>query len=537
MPSYTLLIGCFFAILLALLLGIYLLYRENERLEAELKHQVGDPTSPKHQKIYQDIIEQAEWGVATRSADGSRIEFANPKFAEMHGYTPDEVIGLNVRELLTEFDPNAKRAYLKQIGANGNYRFEAQHKRKDGTVFPALVDSTMIRDGAGNTLYRTISVLDITEQKEQATQLERSRLTLSYIADFVPEGVWFANKDGQIQYGNPAARAIWGEARFVDMNHYDEYQTWLENESRPLKADETSLFKAIVHREKTVDQLVHILTFTGEKKTILNTTIPLIANDGTLDGALIIHKDVTDLRKKNEALATSQTKLRELVKHHDQVREDERRRIAREIHDELGQHMTALRLDTGMMRMTYGEAEAGLAEDLIRMNNKIDDSIQVVRNIASDLRPKALDMGFASATRWLVSNLKNRTSIYFKLDLGEDDLEMDDVTTTTLFRIVQESTTNILRHSEATEVFITLEKTDQEITLSIKDNGKGFDAKKAREKRTFGLLGMEERAITLGGTCELISQPGKGATIIVTLPVINSIDGNSDLDKDELEND
>ena len=187
--------------------------------------------------------------------------------------------------------------------------------------------------------------------------------------------------------------------------------------------------------------------------------------------------------------------------------------------------------------MTYGEAEAGLAEDLIRMNNKIDDSIQVVRNIASDLRPKALDMGFASATRWLVSNLKNRTSIYFKLDLGEDDLEMDDVTTTTLFRIVQESPTNILRHSEATEVFITLEKTDQEITLSIKDNGKGFDAKKAREKRTFGLLGMEERAITLGGTCELISQPGKGATIIVTLPVINSIDGNSDLDKDELEND
>lgn len=537
MPSFTFFVGCFLAILFALSLGIYLLYRENERLEGELRHQIGDPAYAKHQKIYQDIIEQAEWGVATRSADGSRIEFANPKFAQMHGYSPDEVIGLNVRELLTEFDPNAKRAYLKHIGANGNYRFEAQHKRKDGSTFPALVDSTMIRDGAGNTLYRTISVLDITEQKEQALQLERSRLTLSYIADFVPEGVWFANKDGKIQYGNPAALAIWGDARFVELDHFDEYQTWIDDAASPLKANETALYKAIVDREKTVDQLVHIRTFKGEEKTILNTAIPLIAKDGTLDGALLIHKDVTELRKKNEALATSQSKLRELVKHHDQVREDERRRIAREIHDELGQHMTALRLDTGMMRMTYGESDAGLTEDLKRMNNKIDDSIQVVRNIASDLRPKALDMGFPSATRWLVSNLKHRTNINFTLDLGDEDLAMDDVTTTTLFRIVQESTTNILRHAEASEVLIKLDNTDDHITLTIQDNGKGFDAVKAREKKTFGLLGMEERAITLGGTCDLISQPGKGATIIVTLPVINSADGNLALGKDELTHD
>lgn len=534
MPSITFLVSIFFAILIALTIGIYLLYRENERLEAELKHQVGDPASPKHQKIYQDIIEQAEWGVATRSADGSRIEFANPKFAAMHGYHPSEVIGLSVKELLTEFDPNAKRAYLKQIGANGNYRFEAQHKRKDGSVFPALVDSTMIRDGAGNTLYRTISVLDITEQKEQATQLERSRLTLSYIADFVPAGVWFANKDGKIQYGNPAAQAIWGGARYIPLNQIDEYRSWTSDENSPLKPEETALYKAIVDRKKTVDQLIHIRTFKGKKRTILNTVIPLIAKDGSLDGALIIHRDVTDLRKKNEALATSQSKLRDLVKYHDQVREDERRRIAREIHDELGQHMTALRLDTGMLRMTYGDSEEGLAEDLKRMNNMIDDSIQVVRNIASDLRPKALDMGFQSATRWLVSNLKNRTSIDFTLDLGDDDIEMDDVTTTTLFRIVQESTTNVLRHSEATQVTIGLEHSDDNIILTIQDNGKGFDAKKAREKKTFGLLGMEERAITLGGSCQLNSEPGKGATIIVTLPVINSTDNNSDPGKDEL---
>ena len=526
MTNLVVIASCFFAIIAALVYSLYLLFRENERLGNELKYQVGDPLSPRHQKIYQDIIEQAEWGVATRSADGSRVEFANPKFSQMHGYSPTEVVGMHVNQFLSEYNPSDKRAYLKQIGSNGNYRFETVHRRKDGSTFPALVDSIIIRDGGGNALYRTISVLDITEQKRQASQLARSELTLGYIAKSVPAGIWFANKDGTIEYGNPAAEKIWGGKKYVPLHEIGTYRTW-DDEGNLIKQEESALFKAIMQGEPTIDQLVHIETFDGQHKTILNTVVPLLRDDNVLNGALIINQDVTTLRKSNEALAQSQSKLRELVGYHDKVREDECRRIAREVHDELGQHMTALRLDLGIIRMNYGETSSELVNDLQHMNSLIDESIQVVRNIASDLRPKALDMGFQTATRWHVSNLRNRTSLDITLDLDDEGIDLDDVTSTSLFRIVQESLTNIMRHANAKNVRISLKKVQSKIHLKIQDDGVGFDPEFAQSKQTFGLLGMKERSIILGGECSLESEPGKGATINVSVPVINLSDQSS----------
>src|SRR5690606_12679168 len=134
-----------------------------------------------------------------------------------------------------------------------------------------------------------------------------------------------------------------------------------------------------------------------------------------------------------------------------------------------------------------------LVQDIEQIKSAIDESIGVVRNIASDLRPKSLDMGFVAAARWLLTTLQKRSDIQFTLDVSEDYIELDDASATTAFRILQESLTNIMRHSKASEVHIQLRKNNKQFLMLVSDNGQGFNVEAATSKNTFGLMGIKER--------------------------------------------
>lgn len=226
-------------------------------------------------------------------------------------------------------------------------------------------------------------------------------------------------------------------------------------------------------------------------------------------------RQIAERKRFEQQLLESRERLRELAAHRDAVREQERKRIAREIHDELGSLLTALKMDISLARMDAGE-DAKLQERLAQMRDLVDKTIRMVRQVSTQLRPAALNLGIVPALEWLVQEFGQRTGITCALDTG-DEIVMDDRHATAIFRIVQESLTNIARHAEAHRADVSLRHQGCEIVLRIADDGRGFDPERAGND-SFGLLGIRERAQALEARVDIVSTPGAGCTVAICIP-------------------
>lgn len=213
--------------------------------------------------------------------------------------------------------------------------------------------------------------------------------------------------------------------------------------------------------------------------------------------------------------------LRQLTAHLQNIREEERIHIAREMHDELGQLLTAFKMDISWLDKKMADTDnIAIKEKLADMIKLIDDSVIFVRKLASELRPSMLDdFGLIPALEWHSEEFKKRFDI--KVDFQSDtrELKTSPVIATGLFRMYQESLTNVARHAEATKVSATLQTTKDRVCLSIQDDGKGFSLTNGDPGKTLGLLGMKERAAMIGGKLEINSAPGKGTSIVITVPL------------------
>jgi len=211
--------------------------------------------------------------------------------------------------------------------------------------------------------------------------------------------------------------------------------------------------------------------------------------------------------------------LRELGAQNESQREDERKHIAREVHDELGQVLTALRMDISLLGMRFGALDLGLRDKVLDMKRLVDRAIQGVRNVAMNLRPTALDMGLVPAIEWLCHEFTRNTAIECVFLARKEDIDLDETRSVVVFRIVQESLTNITRYAQASQVKITIGHRGNELWVEVRDNGQGFDLTAAPHKKSFGLLGMHERALALGGQVTISSTPGQGTAIGMTIPI------------------
>jgi len=197
------------------------------------------------------------------------------------------------------------------------------------------------------------------------------------------------------------------------------------------------------------------------------------------------------------------------------VREEERAHIAREIHDEMGQALTALRMDLSVI----GKSAPGTADQVRELKGRVDDIIQIVRDVATTLRPAALDLGILPGIEWLVDEFEKRNGIHCHVKVENGEIDLPEDRGIVLFRILQESLTNISRHASARNVEISLGGDATHVRLDVKDDGRGFDAAAAGNKKTFGLLGMRERVIMLHGTLSITSAPGEGTQVSVSIPI------------------
>jgi len=228
-------------------------------------------------------------------------------------------------------------------------------------------------------------------------------------------------------------------------------------------------------------------------------------------------RDITNHKRTEESLRLSREQLREFAARLDEVREEERKRVAREIHDELGQALTILKMDLAWVQ---GKTQDGTRKKIKSMIAEVDQTIERVRQIVTELRPSILDeLGLSAAIEWQLAQFQERTRIRGIFESSSETLNLSRDIAAALFRVVQEALTNVMRHAIATVVRIAVKSTRDVLSISIADNGKGITRQQIDDPKSFGLVGMTERVHRVGGQFNIYSSPGRGTRIEISAPL------------------
>ncbi|GAB3545344.1 hypothetical protein GCM10027343_21630 [Noviherbaspirillum agri] len=252
---------------------------------------------------------------------------------------------------------------------------------------------------------------------------------------------------------------------------------------------------------------------------LIRKAAPLPGTDKLREVINQLEHEIAERRNAEGALRQSQATLRELAAYQERIREDERKRIAREVHDELGQNLLALRLDVATLHARAGDRHPLLRDRTEAALEHIDTTMKSIRTIMNNLRPPVLDLGLQAAIDWQVKQFERRNGIPCELEMDDDCQEVADAQATAVFRILQESLNNIGRHARASQVRVELRIDDRQLWMSIQDNGIGMHPSDRRKVRRFGLIGMQERVAMLGGELRIESTPGQGTLLQMSIPM------------------
>jgi PAS domain S-box-containing protein len=377
----------------------------------------------------------------------------------------------------------------------------------------------VVRDEQGKPIRMTGINYDITDRKRAERSLRESEAQYRALVENTPDIIARFDSESRYLFVNSAISQI-------STLNLDDFVG-----KRPIEAgfseDQAAFIEGMVQKVfATKKPFETEFEFDGPKGCAIFEwrVYPEFDASGAVQSVLSINREITERKRAEEEVKQSRELLRALSAHLQSIREEERRMIAREIHDELGQALTGLKMDLSALQKSLrktGELDLGrLTEKTFTMSQLVDSTIQTVRKIATDLRPGILDdLGLVAAIEWQAQDFQKRTGIKCSFMPGTDDLEMNADRSTALFRIFQETLTNVARHSAATEVEVTLISYDRNISLEIKDNGKGISQAEISGRRSLGLLGMRERAQLLGGELKISGTPNEGTTVTARIPL------------------
>ena len=469
-------------------------------------------------RLTQFSIDQSTVGILWVNWD-SHVRYANRAAEEMLGYAPGGVIdrplidfepGLHMDRWLTLW----KRARASEEGPQS---FETNCIRADGSILPADVSLSFLRFRNGE--YLVVYLNDVTERRRALAALQESEARLQGIAANVPGLVFRLERapvTGQIDFayisegseslvGYSPATLSQRDKGLRSLVHPDDKASYHQTQDQALDTDSDWSWQG------------RIVTRQGEQRWAEIKAITRRLDDGAVvwDG---IVWDISESKRIELELASSREQLRELSAHLESVREEEKARIAREVHDELGQMLTVLKLETSMCELAYAQLDPGLNERLNSMKRLIAQLFQLVRDVATALRPPILDAGIASAIEWQARRFEARTQIPCLVQVPDNLPVLSDAKAIGLFRILQEALTNVMRHAQAHTVELTLALEGSELCLTVSDDGQGFVPATGRPT-SFGVVGMRERVLIMGGSLSLESEPGEGTTLSVRVPL------------------
>ena len=432
------------------------------------------------------------------------IDFIKPK--EMQTYVPPELfIGKTVSEVLPA--DLAEKTIINKLkalttGDVTTYSYQLKIGNEDRDY-----EARYVTHGKEEVL---VLIRDITETKRAERLLKESEEKYRTLVEQASDGIFIADFKGRFIVVNPAGYKLsqYSEEELKTQTIYD-FVFSEDLKEMPFQMDELAAGKTATSERRMRRKDGSVID--------VEITARIIAQDRFL--AFI--RDITERKKVQQELLRSREELRQLSNHLENIREEERIHIAREIHDELGQHLTVIKMDISRLgkKIAGNEVLEKEVQEILEMINTI---VATVRKISSELRPSMLDdLGLVAALEWYSRDFSKKTGIKTWFNTIVEEMELPDKTKTGLFRIFQESLTNVARHAEAIEVNISLYKKDHKLSMVIHDNGKGFDAVETMGKRTLGLLGMKERALMMGGEFIVNSSPGNGTEIEVSVSLEN----------------
>lgn len=444
-----------------------------------------------------------------------RIRSWDARAQRLFGHSGNAVIGEEISCLLADFDRTALQRLLLTAAEARSADYGGHGKRQDGSVFPAQLLITMLGDGSHGTGYSlVVSDLTVRSQAQEQAGESESRLTgiIQSAMDAIitvdeSHTIVLFNNASESVFGCPAAVAIGGPLdRFIPERYRAAHRRHIE------RFGDTG----VTTRRMGGRMALAGLRVSGEEFPI-DASISQILIQGRKLFTVIL-RDVTERKTAQEALERSYNELRDMSGVMNEVREAERTRIARELHDELAQWLTAIRMDISWLSARLPHEQPHLLQRTDKMKQLVDTTVTAVRRIASDLRPVMLDdLGLMPSIEHLLHGFSERAHIAVSLDLRAGEFEFHDPLATSVYRMVQEALTNVARHARATEVALTM-TLDEAGTLlvRIRDNGKGLAPDPAH--KSYGILGIKERAQTLGGRAEIFSPPEGGTTVEIFIP-------------------
>lgn len=469
----------------------------SERKAAELKFETILQTTP-----------DGFWIVALQEC---RFLEVNPAYCDMSGYTRDELLQMAIMDIDANEQPEETKLHVQAVIEGRETHFETRHRHKAGHLIDVEISAKYMEVRGGCLV---VFIRDITERKKVDMQKlreseDRFRGTLEQAA----VGIAHAQLEGYIKHVNQ---------KFCDIVGYTR------DELLSMNFREITFSDDLDKNNHYIQQLLagNISTFAMEKRYVrkdgslvwINLTVSLLCDaDGNPHHTIGVVEDITE-RKRLER------QMRDLSKHLQSVRESEKASFAREIHDNLGGTLTALKMDIYWLAEELAACQGGgaLLEHVSSMSNLLDSAVDVTRRVITDLRPTILDdLGLLAAIEWQAGQFQKRSGIQCRVTCINDyESKLDKYQTINLFRIFQESLTNVVRHSGASNVEVELRYEESEIFLTIDDNGCGFLEGHTVSSTSYGILGMRERVEQLDGKIYFSVSANGGFSVRVMLPLM-----------------
>jgi PAS domain S-box-containing protein len=472
---------------------------------------------PEPGAIDQELYELAPLGFYTLDRAG-RICELNERGAKLLGFAAEWLIGKSFVVFIARQHVQPFLNFLRQLRNGTRTRTIDVDLYVSNRTLPVQISMTRVREG-GSELHR-LTVVDMTDFRNTEELLQESFSNWYSLVHSAPDTIMIVEARGRICFVN---KPTWGYSSnallgtnlldHIPKGHHGKVLGCLAQSfgrNRPTACDVTGL-------SGNHSQWFN-LSFGSPHVVMLSGT------DGLRTRALtttVMIREVSEAKRKEATLRTSEGQLRDFAARLEAVREEERTRVAREIHDELGQALTALKLDLSWVH-SKSKASRTIRRKMKSMIQHVDRTIDCVRRISSELRPAILDdLGFIPAIEWQVSEFRKRTGIRTRLISQANGLNLSSDDSVAVFRVVQEALTNIMRHAKATRVCVSLKREMGGLKITITDNGRGMTPNEKTDLKSTGIVGMKGRIFRLGGEFNIFSEPGKGTRLDIIIPTLN----------------
>jgi PAS domain S-box-containing protein len=458
---------------------------------------------------YRILVEQASDAIFIADTAGRFIS-VNSSACKLSQYSEAELLQMSIYDFAVLEDIQREPFHFDELKKGKTVITQRVMKRKNSEPLQVEVNAKLLTDGRLLTFIR-----DISERIKTQNEIIREKNLSDSIINTLPGVFYLYTRDGKFLRWNKNFEKVTGY-RADEIRNMHPLDFFDENEKELLSQKIGNVFIA------GADNVQASFLLKNKEKIPYYFTGVVTDYEGS-PCLLGVGIDFSERVEAQEKIKETSHQLRSLTAHLQTIREEERKRIGREIHDELGQQLTAIKMDVAWVDKKTPDEATLIKSKLKNVLTLLDGSNQSIRRILSELRPGILDShDLPEAMEWLSRQFTASTNIPVKLTSEKNKIIVSEAIATCIFRIYQEALTNITRHAEAATVYSSLSLEGNDIVVSVEDDGKGFDKNSLETKKSFGILGIKERVLSLGGLFELHSVPGNGTKIMIRLPYIVS---------------